>query len=59
VIPYSGKIVQCGRVITCAGGALGVDVGLNVIRELYGQHLVTEVKSLIEYQQAETQLTKF
>ena len=59
VIPYPGKIVQCGRVITCAGGALGVDVGLSVIRELYGQHLVTEVKSLIEYQQAETQLTKF
>ncbi len=59
VIPYPGKIVQAGRVITCAGGALGVDVGLSVIRELYGQHLVTEVQSLIEYQSMETQLTKF
>jgi len=59
VIPYPSKIVRAGRVITCAGGALGVDVGLYIVKEMYGQHLATEVKSLIEYQPVEIQPATF
>ena len=59
LIPYSGKIVRTGRVLTCAGSSLGIDTALYIVKEMYGQHLQHEVRVLMEHHHAEVPIAVF
>lgn len=59
LIPYSGKIVRAGRLLTCAGGSLGIDTALYIVKEMYGQHLAHEVRVLMEHHHPEVPVAVF